>query len=303
MQPTVLITGSAGLVGSALTTTLRARGYRVRSLDLRDPDPRSCKDVCDPSAIRDAVLECTGIVHLAAVSRVLWGELDPHACQTINVGGTRNLLAAALAAPRRPWLIFASSREVYGQPRQLPATEDTELDPINVYGRTKVAGEHMLLAACDRGLRGAIVRLSNVYGSPSDHQDRVVPAFVRAAIGGRPLRVDGAGHTFDFTHIEDTTRGIAMLAAHLESGQAPPPPIHFLTGAPTTLGELGALAVELAGTNAPITHAPPRSYDVAQFHGSPARARRLLDWSPRVTLRDGLARFIAAVRAEDGGAA
>lgn len=302
MESTILITGSAGLVGSALATTLRAHGHRVLSLDLRDPDPRSRIDVRDPQAVRTSMLECTGIVHLAAVSRVIWGERDPEACRTTNIGGTRNLLDAALAAPRRPWLIFASSREVYGQPRQLPATEDCPLDPINVYGHTKVAGEHMLLAARDQGLRGAIVRLSNVYGSPADHHDRVVPAFVRAAVRGQPLRVDGADHTFDFTHVDDTARGIAMLASRLENSHLPPPPIHFLTGTPTSLGQLAALTVELAGTHAPITHAPPRSYDVAHFHGSPKRAHQLLDWSPRIALRDGLTRFIAAVRAEIGGA-
>ncbi|MBK7829732.1 NAD(P)-dependent oxidoreductase [Nannocystis sp.] len=302
MEPTVLITGSAGLVGSALTTTLRAHGHRVLSLDLRDPDPHSRVDVRDAQAVHAAVLACTGIVHLAAVSRVIWGERDPGACRATNIDGTRNLLDAALAAPHRPWLIFASSREVYGQPRQLPATEDTPLDPINVYGHTKVAGERMLLAARDQGLRGAIVRLSNVYGSRADHHDRVVPAFVRAAVSGQPLRVDGADHTFDFTHVDDTARGIAMLANHLENGQPPPPPIQFLTGTPTTLGQLAALTVELAGTQAPITHAPPRSYDVAQFHGSPERARQFLDWSPRISLRDGLTRFIAAVRTEIGGA-
>jgi len=302
MKPTILITGSTGLVGTALTTHLRSRGYRVLSLDLRAPDLPSRADVRDPRAVRELVCDCTGVIHLAAVSRVIWGERDPELCRSTNIGGTRNLLDAALAAPRRPWLIFASSREVYGQPPTLPATEDTPLDPINVYGHTKLAGEAMLLAARDHGLRGAIVRLSNVYGSPADHHDRVVPAFVRAALAGQPLRVDGPDHTFDFTHLDDTARGIAMLATHLDHDKPPPPPIHLLTGAPTTLGQLAALTVELAATGAPITPAPPRAYDVAQFHGSPERARQLLDWTPRVTLRAGLTRLIAAIRAEQDGA-
>lgn len=302
MNSTILITGAAGLVGCALARVLRERGHRIVSLDLRDPDPPARGDVRDAAAVAKAMTGCTGIIHLAAVSRVIFGERDPALCRSTNIGGTRTLLEAARVAPARPWLIFASSREVYGQPRLLPATEDAPLDPINVYGHTKVAGEHLLLAARDQGLRGAIVRLSNVYGSPADHHDRVVPAFVRAAVRGQPLRVDGADHTFDFTHVDDTARGIAMLARHLESGQPPPPPIHFLTGTPTTLGQLAALTVELAGTHAPITHAPPRSYDVAHFHGTPERAHQLLDWSPRIFLRDGLTRFIAAVRAEIGGA-
>lgn len=252
--------------------------------------------------VQGALAGCAGIIHLAAVSRVIWGERDPEGCRTTNIGGTRNVLDAALAAAHRPWLIFASSREVYGQPQALPATEHTPLDPINVYGHTKIAGERLVAAACDRGLRGAIVRLSNVYGTTADHHDRVVPAFVRAAVSGQPLKVEGADHTFDFTHVDDTARGIATLAELLAAGQPPPPPIHLLTGIPTTLGELAALAIELAGTRAPVNHAPPRNFDVAYFHGSPERARQLLDWSPRVPLRDGLARLVTAVRAEMEGA-
>jgi nucleoside-diphosphate-sugar epimerase len=303
LKPTILITGSAGLVGTALVSILQTRGYRVHPLDLRDPEPLLRADVRDSQGVRDALVGCAGVIHLAAISRVIWGERDPEGCRTTNIGGTRNVLDAALAAAHRPWLIFASSREVYGQPQALPATEDSPLDPINVYGHTKIAGERLVAAACDRGLRGAVVRLSNVYGSAADHHDRVVPAFVRAAVSGQPLRVEGADHTFDFTHVDDTARGIAALAELLDAGRAaaatdPPPDRHADHPRHT-----GPLAIELAGTRAPITHAPPRNFDVAHFHGSPERARQLLDWSPRVSLRDGLARLMTAVRAERDGAA
>ncbi|WAS91386.1 NAD-dependent epimerase/dehydratase family protein [Nannocystis punicea] len=298
MNQTILLTGSAGLIGTALTAHLRPLNLDVRTLDLRDPGGPG--DIRDAETVRRAVLKCTGIIHLAAVSRVVWGERDPAACRATNIRGTRLILEAAHASPIRPWVIFASSREVYGQPRRLPVTEDAALAPINVYGDTKVAGERLVAEARGLGLGVAIVRLSNVYGSLADHHDRVIPAFVRAAVRGAPLRVDGPGHTFDFTHVDDTACGIAVLAAMLARGESPPPPIHFLTGQPTTLGELAALAVELAGTRAPIVGAPPRDFDVARFFGDPARAHRLLGWSPRVPLREGLARFIAAVRAEEG---
>src|SRR5690606_18333135 len=138
----------------------------------------------------------------------------------------------------------------------LPAVKDAPLAPINIYGRTKVAGERLITEAAGLGLRAAVVRLSNVYGSPADHHDRVVPAFVRAAVAGTALRVDGPEHTFDFTHIDDTARGIALLADLLAHGEPAPPPIHLLPGQPTTLGQLAALAVELAGGHAPIVTAP-----------------------------------------------
>jgi nucleoside-diphosphate-sugar epimerase len=121
MNSTIFITGSAGLVGSVLARTLRERGHRVVSFDLRDPDPLARGDVRDAAAVARVMRGCTGIIHLAAVSRVIFGERDPALCRSTNIGGTRTVLEAASVAPDRPWLIFASSREVYGQPTCLPA--------------------------------------------------------------------------------------------------------------------------------------------------------------------------------------
>lgn len=293
----ILVTGSAGLVGSALRQTLQSAGIEVRGIDLLGHGEEQ-GDVRNGEDVRAAVSGCDGIVHLAAVSRVIWGERDPDGCWATNVNGLRHVLDAAEALATPPWLIFASSREVYGQPRELPAGEDTALAPVNIYGRSKVEGERLVNAARARGLRGCIVRLSNVYGSTADHVDRVVPAFARAAALGAPLRVDGSGHTFDFTHLDDTTRGLVALIHYLADARPTPPPIHFLTGQPTTLGALASLAVELAGSDSRIDEAPPRNFDVSHFYGSPARAHELLGWKPQVTLRSGLARLIEEFRAE-----
>jgi nucleoside-diphosphate-sugar epimerase len=293
----ILITGSHGLVGAAMTSLLTSAGHHVRSLDLRAPEHDGRGNVLDLRAVEAAVAECDGILHLAAVSRVIWGERDPALCRATNEGGTHNVLRAALASTRRPWIVFASSREVYGEPDALPVREDAPLRPVNVYGETKIAGERLLEEARGAGLATAIVRLSNVYGSVHDHADRVVPAFARSALAGEPLRIDGAEHTFDFTHIDDTARGIAAVIDALQAGERRLPPIHFLTGTPTTLGELAAAAVDLAGSASLLVHAPPRSYDVARFYGDPSRARTLLGWQPHVSLRDGLARFLAVLRA------
>lgn len=299
MNLRILVTGSEGLVGTALRAALAARGAQVVGMDLAAIGDEN-GDVRDASRVRRAVSGCDGIVHLAAVSRVIWGERDPERCWTTNVGGLRHVVAAAQAEAQRPWLVFASSREVYGRPDVLPATEDTPLRPINVYGRSKVEGERIVQAARHGGLRAAIVRLSNVYGSARDHSDRVVPAFARAALRGSALHVEGAGHTFDFTHIDDTVRGLVALIDLLASDRAAPPPIHLLTGRATCLGELASLAVRLAGGGASIRHAPPRSFDVSHFHGSPARAQSVLGWASRVRLRDGLRRLIEDLRVQCG---
>lgn len=291
MSYRILVTGSHGLVGTALTHALRARDVEVSGLDLRGRGAEA-GDVRDAARVQRAVERCDGIVHLAAVSRVIWGEHDPALCWATNVDSLRHVLDAVRLQPHKPWVIFASSREVYGQASTLPVDEDAPLEPVNVYGRSKLEGERLMQAARRGGLRAAVIRLSNVYGSVADHKDRVVPAFARAAALGRPLRVDGAGHTFDFTHLADVTRGIVALVAHLQAGGGAPDPIHFLTGQPTTLGQLAELAIAAAGGGSTLVHAPPRSFDVARFYGTPARARALLGWSPRVSLRAGVTQLV-----------
>lgn len=298
MSSNILITGAEGLVGTALRRNLSRRGDSPITLDLRCPSLRGRGDVRHSDDVKAAIAGCRGVVHLAAVSRVIWGERDPALCTATNVGGTRNVLDAAATSKARPWVIFASSREVYGAPDKLPATEDCPLKPMNIYGRTKVEGERLVEEARAAGVRAATVRLSNVYGSICDHATRVVPAFARAAVRGEPLQIEGSSHTFDFTHIDDTVRGLVSLIDLLDGGAPPPPPIHFLTGQPTTLGALAETCIHLAGSRSVRCEAPSRSFDVSHFYGDFSRARDLLGWSPQVALADGVARLISDFRAE-----
>lgn len=292
MSAPILITGGVGLVGTGLTRALLRRGETVRHLDLRSPAQAGRGDVLDPDAVARALAGCRGVVHLAAVSRVVWGERDPDLCRGTNVDGTRNVLeAAAATGPTRPWVLFASSREVYGQPDHMPVAEDAAIRPLNVYGHSKADAERLVTEARAEGVLTGIVRLSNVYGSVDDHQDRVLPAFAHAAASGRNLRVDGSEHTFDFTHLDDTVAGLLAFIELLDAGRCLDP-VHLLTGQPTTLGEAARLAVELSGSGSRVVPGVERDYDVARFVGDPARAREVLGWSSRVSLRQGLARLI-----------
>jgi UDP-glucose 4-epimerase len=272
---TILITGSHGLVGAAMQRVLTGAGHRVRCLDLRAPAGAGLGDVLDGEALQEAVDGCDGILHLAAVSRVIWGEHDPGLCRATNEGGTRNVIRTALRSPTRPWLAFASSREVYGEPDSLPVGEDAPLRPVNVYGATKVVGERLLGEARAAGLGTAIVRLSNVYGSIHDHADRVVPAFARRDRRRAAPRRRSGPHLRLHAHRRHRPRLGAVIEILL-AGERAPPPIHLLTGAPTTLGELAASAIDLASSASALVEVPPRSYDVARFvrrsHRAPRRS-------------------------------
>lgn len=236
---------------------------------------------------------CTGVIHLAAVSRVIWGERDPKRCLQNNVTGTRNIIEGvqSRSAPQ-PWLIFASSREVYGQSATLPVSERSPLRPMNHYARSKLAGERDVMQARDGGLRAAVLRLSTVYGSTSDHEDRLVPAFCRAALYGLPLRVEGAQNSVDITHVADVAAAIADVAEALAQGRHLEP-MHLTTGRATSLAGLARLVVRLARSESTIITAPPRDYDVSNFLGDPGLAQAQIGWRPRVSLEAGLAELIA----------
>jgi UDP-glucose 4-epimerase len=289
----ILVTGSAGLVGRHLCARLAMAGSEVRPFDLRR---MASEDVRDADAVGHAVRDVTGIVHLAAVSRVLDGERDPENCRRTNLGGLKAVVAAALAAPRRPWLIFVSSREVYGNAAERPTRENSPYLPLNTYARSKVDGERLVAEAREAGLRANVCRLSTVYGSIEDHADRVLPAFCRAAASGGHIAVHGTEVELDPTHVSDVARGLALLVEHTAARQALPP-IHFVSGRGVSILELARLAIRSGDSATRIAIQAPRSYDVKRFVGDPDRARELLGWQTEISLEMGVRDFVADFRA------
>ena len=94
------------------------------------------------------------------------------------------------------------------------------------------------------------------------------------------------------------SRGIVSLIQRFTAGDDCVEPIHFVSGQATTLGELAALAIEIASSSSSVVTAPPRNFDVARFYGTHQRATTTLNWTPRVPLRDGLAKLIADFQPE-----
>jgi UDP-glucose 4-epimerase len=287
------VTGSDGLIGTVLCASLEREGHEVRRFDIRHTqESGNYGDVREASQVSHMVDGCDGVVHLGAVSRVIWGEREPERCVATNDLGTRHVIDAAVASHSKPWVIFSSSREVYGEPKKLPVAEDAGVVPVNIYGRTKAAAEKWTLDARERGIRTAVLRFSNVYGHTRDHVDRVIPAFCRGAALGENLRVDGPLHTFDFTHIDDTLVGVLKTIELLAAGERALPPIHLLTGRPTTLGQLAVMAVAAGGWRSEIHSAPSRNFDVARFCGDTSRAKAILGWEAKISIETGVEKFV-----------
>jgi UDP-glucose 4-epimerase len=302
---TILITGSDGLVGRAARSWLAAQGHEVIGLDAALPPPHpEHGDIVDRADVMRRCRRVDGIIHLAAVARVRHAEAEPARCWAVNVVGTENVIAAALATVRRPWVLVASSREVYGEPAQLPVVESDAIAPINVYGRSKAACEEAALAGRREGLRVAILRLANVYGSTNDHPDRVVPSFCRAAARGAAMHVEGLDYTFDFTHVSDVVRGLEATVRLLEARRDDLAPIHLASGQATRLQDLAQMANAAGGGRSRIEQRDNHAFNVSCFVGDPTRALEMLGWEAKIPLHAGVRQLVAEFRAilNDGGA-
>ena len=293
---TILVTGHEGLVGRYVWPELENLGFRVKGIDLRSRRKTFRGDICEAEQMVKAMEGCNGVIHFAAVSRVVHGQNNPDLCWKTNAKASRALLDLAVQSPLKPWVLVASSREVYGESGTLPVKESTPLQPVNIYGRSKKAMEDAAFEARKQGLNTAVVRLANVYGCTFDHPDRVLPAFCRAAVLGESLRVDGGQNTFDFTHVSDVAKGILRIVDLLDSGVSNLPALHLLPGIPTTLELAAKMAIAAAHTSAAIVEAPPREYDVSRFVGCPDLAHKVLGWRAEISPQAGISMFVETFR-------
>ena len=286
----VFITGAAGLIGRAVRQELQARGFVVGGCDLRSTIPSERFDFRNDRKIRDALVNYDGVLHLGALSRVVWGETYPDLCQNINIDGTRGLMKAVGELSRRMWFVFASSREVYGTPARLPCTSSTPLNPENVYAKSKLAGEHMVEDLRRHGIRVAVVRFSNVFGDTEDYHDRVVPAFAKAAASGGVLYVRGGGSIFDFTPLADAVRAAVAVVEAVHAGVSDLPTMDIVTGRATSLLELAQMA--LAHGTGDIVMEDRLSFYPSRFQGDPSPAEKHLGWIPCESMEESVGRLV-----------
>ncbi|MBK8259577.1 MAG: NAD(P)-dependent oxidoreductase [Polyangiaceae bacterium] len=283
MKQRILVTGGSGVVGRALRQALEASGNETVNLDLAAQGVEN-GDIRHAERVHSALSDCAGVIHLAAISRVGCAEHNPNECLSTNVEGTRTVLHVASSASHRPWVLFVSSREVYGNPSNLPVVEGAPLSPVNVYGRSKVEGERLVERAARDGLRTGIVRLTNVMGSPSDQPDRVIPSFIRAATTGKQLRVNGPNRRFDFVHVTDVVRGLVAYVALFSGSKASLPTVHLASGRGVSLGHLAEVVVRATRSTSSVRFADTAPTDVQTFVGDPTQASQLLGWKSTITV-------------------
>ncbi len=294
----ILLTGSSGFIGSALKRLLEEEGIEVVPFDIKD---NPLDDVRDFSALQSKVLGVDGIVHLAAVSRVKIAHENPLECVNTNIGGIINVLESARlfrADNNNPWVIFGSSREVYGESAILPVNESSTRKAINIYGVSKLSGEELCkVYSKNYGLKVRVLRFSNVYTGKNDHLDRVIPKFILQAFNEEDLIINGTGEEiFDFTYIDDTIQGIWGCVQEIERNKHLFDDFNISTGIPISLKQLADTIIKKTRSKSKVDFTKPRSYDVNKFYANPSKAIKILGFLPKITLDEGIDLSIAELK-------
>ena len=308
-MPTSLVTGGAGFLGSHLCDHLVEKGHKVICVD--NLETGSLKNIAHLRGDQFEFLqlditkhyEVPGpvdfVYHMASpASPIDYARLPLH---TLKVGayGTHNTLG--LAKAKRARFLLASTSEVYGDPLVHPQPETywgnvNPIGPRGVYDEAKRYAEALTMAYLrQQGVDTAIVRIFNTYGPRMRPNDgRAIPTFLRQALTDKPLTVFGDGsQTRSFVYVEDEVRGLIAL---MESGVHEPVNI----GNPDELAliDMAKLVVELTESRSEIVFEALPVDDPQVRQPDISRARDLLGWEPKVSLRDGLKRTIdAAVEA------
>ncbi|MBA3309264.1 MAG: NAD-dependent epimerase/dehydratase family protein [Nocardioidaceae bacterium] len=304
----VLVTGGAGFIGANLCRRLVATPgvESVRALDDLSTGSLANLDGLDVELVEGSILDedalehCANgidaIAHLAARPSVPRSISDPVASHLANATGTVNVLEVARSSGA--YLLAASSSSVYGATPGLPKHEGLATRPMSPYAASKLATEAYVNAYHHSyGMETLALRFFNVFGplQPAGHAyAAVVPAFVDAALAGRPLQIFGDGtQSRDFTFVDTVT---AVLAMALTERATDPDPMNLAFGTRTDLLTLISLLEDDVGRPLEREHLDPRPGDVAHSQADSSRLRARFAAVEPVPLTDGLASTVAWMR-------
>lgn len=300
----ILVTGGAGFVGKELVRALRDKSdllvadlLRYGTPDWLEGEPEGFAfqrvDLRDPTATR-ALIEDFGpdvIVHLAAIHYIPECDNDPANAVATNVSGTVNVLAACARGTR---FVFASSGAVY-RPEDVPHREfDSVVEPVDVYGVTKVHGEDYLrLFAADRGLSAVIVRLFNVIG-PGETNPHLLPAIVVQLREG-PAAIE-LGNTWperDYIDVQDAAGGFAAVALGTAPAAGECEVVNLASGHQYSVMAIVDRMKSVLGLEFEVCQDPSRMRAVDRPHlgADISRIRDLFGWTPRHDLDETLRRI------------
>ncbi len=312
MTARVLVTGGAGFIGSHVVDDLVNEGYDVRVIDnlssgklsniqshLDSGEVDFIKgDIRDDASVRKSLDDVSVVVHLAAVVSVPFSLKNPDLTFDVNLLGTLNLLRASVRA-RVEKFVFVSSCAVCGQPESLPISETAKTKPISPYAESKLLAERYSLGFNDRQLLESVVlRFFNVYGPRQglNEYSGVITRFVDSTKLRAPIVIYGDGlQTRDFVNVKDVSKAVS---AAIKINEANGEVFNVGSGKATSINELAKTILDLTRADLEIRFEPSRAGDIRDSYANISKAKDLLDYEPKISLRQGLKALIE--EANDG---
>jgi UDP-glucuronate 4-epimerase len=313
VSKTVLVTGAAGFIGSNIAEALLRRGDRVVGLDNFDPyyDPALKRrnlaellamlpspgafelvegDIRDRELVRELCARSgfDAVVHLAALAGVRASVGNAARYFDVNVGGSINLLDAAVEQ-RVPQFVLASTSSVHGDTQRLPFVEDDPCDrPLAPYPASKRSCE-LLAYSYHRlhGLQVTATRFFTVYG-PRNRPDMMASMLIESVVHGTPVTLYERGQLKrDWTYVSDIAQGV-LAAVDKPLGYEI---VNLGRGEPVLLADFVEMFESLAGRKAVLRDEPMPAADMRTNFANVDKARRLLGYEPKTSVRDGVARL------------
>jgi UDP-glucose 4-epimerase len=306
----VLITGGAGMIGSAIAHLAVAQGAAVTVLDAMLPLYGGNRfnlegiwdritfvpgDIRDFELLRRQVVGMDYIFSLAAQVSYVDSNTDPLLDLDINCRGHLNLLNACAAANRGARLLFTSSRFVYGTIEYNPVDEGHPFNCLSIYGIHKLAGEKYYRFYHDaHGMAAVSVRIANPYGPRQQMKHSkygIVNWFIRLALDGQPLTVFGeGGQRRDYIFVEDVAE--AAVAATLAPGTAGQ--VYNLgSGTGTPFIDMAKMVAEvIPGTEVKQVAWPADRYfvETGDYISDITKLVQATGWRPRISMAEGIRR-------------
>jgi len=295
----ILVTGGVGFVGSHIVDRLSPEN-KVTVLDnlftgslsnLEKSKDRIAfikGDILDKSLVSNIVADVEFIFHLAAHVGNIRSLQDPYFDMDVNIRGMLNLLEACRDSKVKR-LVYSSSGAIFGEAKYLPIDEEHPLHPESPYAVSKMAAEKYAFAFYKvYGVPTASVRYFNIYGPRQDTSEyaNAISIFLSRVKDGKSLTIFGDGkQTRDFIFIEDVvTANILAATQPAAVGEI----FNIATGRATSINQITDIIKQISGRESPIIYADPRAGEVRHSRANIEKAQKLLGFSPKTDLNEGL---------------
>ena len=318
----ILISGGLGFIGSSLGLSLADHGYCITLVDslnanyggnLRNLSPRiadpslriNISDVRDQHSLQVLLGGAHVLYNLAGQTSHMDSMAAPLTDLDINARAQLSILEVCREVAPQVRIVFASTRQIYGRPHYLPVDEAHPLQPVDVNGINKLAGEQYHLLYSDvYGIRSTVLRLTNTYGPRmriKDARQTFLGVWIRNLLQGQPFEVWGGEQLRDYTYVDDCVSALQLAASsdaaigEIYNLGGCGEPVSLLETAETLVAAARDLEIPLASEPFVVRDYPAerKKIDIGDYYADYSKIRQQLGWGPKVGLSEGLKRTLA----------